>query len=275
MAFKDEAQELSFEKRRLLNGVVARWANKNRDAAKALYDDRFLPQPEMEYLANRLAEYSAYLKYQKIDALEAELRRHCGSWLQLKGRKIIQELIPGKVGTFIPESQLRNHLLKQHSSLFLNEAFLNNFFRGLDERKNPAAWIAKYGCADIRIRADHELAWYYWDSEGHFENILAALEAIVQRDAQKPGAYILLVFSHSGADQDAHPSSGKGLHRPSWGDYGLARDKPLRPCRQGRFGLIGVGDGEAGSDKASAAAAVGRSAFLRLADLEYFKIKHL
>lgn len=275
MAFKDEAQKLNVEKRRLLNDVVARWANRKPDAAKALYDDRFLPQPEMEYLVNRLAEYSGYLKFLKIDALETELKRHCSSWLQLKGGKIIRELIPDRIGTFVPESQLRNHLLKQYGSLFLNEAFLNNFFRELDERKNPAAWIEKYGCADIRIRADHELIWYYWGSERHFEDMPAALEAIARQDAEKPGAYVFLIFSHSGADQDVYPSSGRGLHRPSWGDYGLNQGQPLRPCRQGRFGLIPADSGEAGSDSAGVAVAAGRSAFLRLADLEYFKIKHL
>ena len=277
MAFKDEAQKLSFEKRWLLNDVVARWANKNPDAAKALYKDRFLPQPEMEYLVKRLTEFSGYLKYLKIDVLEAELKRHCRSWLQLKGGKVIPELIPEKVGTFLPESQLRNHLLTQHSSVFFNEAFLDHFFRGLDERKNPAAWITKYRCADVRVRADNELIWYYWDSERYFKDMVAALEAIVRQNADKHGAYIFLIFNLSKSHEDTPLSSGKGLHRPSWGDLALAQDRPLSSCPKGRFGQMEVNaeNPEDTVQSASLAAAVGRSAFLRLSDLEYLKIQHL
>ena len=281
MAFKDEVQELSLRSRQRLEEVLARWANENPNAAKALIADRFLPQPEMAYLARRLPEFPAHYYQSTIDGLEAELKRHCKSWLQLKGGKVIPAYTPKKVGTFVLRDHLRNHLLKNFGSLFPNEAFVNRFLRDLDEKPNPAVRITRLGCADIRIRADHELAWLYWDAEGHFKDMLAMLEATARQRAEKtraqPMPFVFLIFDISKSFQGVPPASGKGLHRPSWADFALADVNPVKPCPRNRFGIteVPIEASEGKKPIADVATAVGRSAYFRLADLAFCKIQYL
>lgn len=257
-----------------MEDLLWQWREKGSNAVQALIADRFLPQPEMQYLVRKLVEIS---EGPKKDQLEEKLSSSSFSWMQLKGGKVRPGFIPKKVGVFIPFVRLHNHLAEQYPVFFPAGAGISRFIDELEQAQHPGQFLKekKKGHENIRVKADNELLWFYWnlgDGSGSSEELLSTLAreraTYLGRRYQK---VVLLVFDAISFSHEMHYGTGKGLYRPAWPEGMTKEDFELIPDAQGRFGLARK---RPGTGSVLAAEAVGRSAFLPLSELALCKVQH-